>query len=450
MSTRRIELASWGRYPRYSAIVRRPERYADFKPEGPSCIARGQGRSYGDAALNEDGQVILSERIDRMLECDWKEGVLRVEGGVTLDDVLKVIVPRGWFLPVTPGTCKASLGGCVAADVHGKNHHHDGAIGNFVTAIDVISPGGPSRCSPDYDSELFQATLGGMGLTGFIGEVELRLRPIESAYIATRHHATRDLEGLFKYFADAAYDDAYTVAWIDGQSKGPALGRGVLMCGHHAVTQELHTAMRDRPFSDLPRRAVKVPFDAPSWVLNPFSIGLFNSLFYWLQSRKHVPFLASYRKFFYPLDEIENWNRLYGKRGFMQYQCVIPEPHAFDGVRLLLEKLVVSGYPSFLAVLKRMGPAGPGMLSFPIPGYTLALDLTMGDERLFNLLDELDDTVVRYGGRVYLAKDARLRASSFRAMYPRYGEWLAVKRRVDSQGLLSSSLSRRLRMGEDA
>jgi len=450
MSTKRIELASWGRYPRHDALLRRPERYADFKPEGPACIARGQGRSYGDAALNEDGLVMLSERIDRMLACDWQQGVLRVEAGVTLDDILKLIVPRGWFLPVTPGTCKVSVGGCVAADVHGKNHHHDGAFGNFVDAIELIAPDGALCCSPEDDPELFQATLGGVGLTGFIGEVALRLRPIESTYIAARHHAARNLDELFRYFTDADYDDAYTVAWIDGQSQGAALGRGVLMCGHHAAAEELHAAMRDRPFADPPTRAVTVPFDVPSWVLNPLSIGMFNWLYYRLQSRKLGPFLAGYRKFFYPLDGISEWNRLYGKRGFLQYQCVIPELHAFEGVRLLLEKLAASGHSSFLAVLKRMGAASQGMLSFPMPGYSLALDLTMGDARFFTLLDELDDIVVRHGGRVYLAKDARLRAETFRAMYPRYGEWLAVKRRVDPRGLLSSSLSRRLRIGEDA
>jgi len=368
---------------------------------------------------------------------------------MTLHDLLEIIVPRGWFLSVTPGTRYVSLGGAVAADVHGKNHHNDGSIGRYVTDIQLYLPSGEIlACSPENNADLFWASIGGMGLTGFIGEIGLRLRRIPSAYIKAQHHEASDLDTLFKLFADSTYDAPYTVAWIDSLSRGAKLGRGVLMCGHHAELDELSADLRQHPHSLKAARAIRIPFDVPPWLMNPYSISLFNALYHRIEGGKRSSFITDYRKFFYPLDALLNWNRLYGKRGFLQYQCVIPEPHAYEGMRKLIERIVSSRHSSFLAVLKRMGPAGQGMLSFPMAGYTLALDLTLSDSRLFTLLNELDELVIGYGGRTYLAKDARLSANTFRAMYPRYGEWLEAKRRVDPGGCLSSSLSRRLKIGE--
>lgn len=443
MSTLSTQLSGWGRYPVQTCELERPERYADLRATSTSTIARGQGRSYGDAALNLGGRVLLTERVNRMLELDIEQGVLHAEAGTTLAEILEIIVPQGWFLPVTPGTKFVSLGGCVAADVHGKNHHRDGSFGGHVLEIGMIlADGSRLSCSPDNNPELFRATVGGMGLTGIIGEITLKLVRIENGGMLVRHHAAGDFERLFGLMQDPTYDDHYTVAWLDTMASGAKLGRGVVMCGHHATPEELPHDFRLRP-----ARKRSIPFDFPAWVLNSASIGAFNALYYRREGGKREPFVCGYDPFFYPLDSIGQWNRMYGKHGFVQYQCVIPEEKAYDGIRLLLQELSASRRTSFLAVLKRLGAQGGGLLSFPMAGYTLALDIPIRDDGLFALLDKLDQIVLQHGGRVYLAKDARLSAESFRAMYPHYAEWLKVKNSVDPENRFSSSLSRRLEIG---
>ncbi|HUX89847.1 MAG TPA: FAD-binding oxidoreductase [Gallionellaceae bacterium] len=445
MPTLTKPISGWGRYPVQSCELERPERYADLHPNTDTLIARGQGRSYGDASLNENGRVILTERIDRMLELDVKQGILRAEAGVTLADILPVIVKQGWFLPVTPGTKFVSLGGCVAADVHGKNHHHDGSFGEHVLGIELIlADGSRKACSATENSDLYWATVGGMGLTGIIGEVTLKLIPIQTAQMMVRHHAANNLEQLFQLLQDPAVDDHYSVAWIDCLATGDQLGRGVAMFGHHASSSEFTGA---NPLVSKPKRKRSLPFDFPSWALNPLTISAFNKLYYYRESRKKSPFLTDYDSYFYPLDAIGEWNRMYGKRGFVQYQCVIPEGNALAGMTALLKELSGSRRSSFLAVLKRFGAEGKGLLSFPMPGYTLALDLPIRDKGLFSLLEKLDHIVLQHGGRVYLAKDARISAESFRAMYPRYTEWLKVKQVIDPSNRFSSSLARRLEIG---
>ena len=447
MATLTKAISGWGRYPVQTCELERPERYSDLTPSASSIIARGQGRSYGDAALNENGRVILTERVNRFLDFDLSTGILRAEAGVTLAEILDVVVPKGWFLPVTPGTKFVSLGGCVAADVHGKNHHHDGSFGEHVLALELIlTDGSRMICSSTEHPDAFWATVGGMGLTGIIGEVTLQLTPIQSAYVKVQHHQAQNLEQLFQQLQDPAIDDRYTVAWIDCLSTGASLGRGVVMCGHHATAAELPAG--NAPFSIKQKPKRSIPFDLPSWALNPFSIGTFNALYYRQEGSKKAPFLSNYDSFFYPLDAINDWNRLYGKQGFVQYQCVIPNQTAFEGIKSLLTVLSSSKRASFLAVLKRFGPEGNGMLSFPMAGYTLALDLPVRDAELFKMLDQLDQIVIQHGGRVYLAKDARLSAESFQAMYPHYGEWLKVKNAIDPNNRFSSSLSRRLKIGE--
>lgn len=450
MATLVTAISGWGRYPVQTCELERPERYAGLHSDAPCLIARGQGRSYGDAALNENRRVLLTERVNRLLEFDVTKGILRAEAGATLAEILEVIVPKGWFLPVTPGTKFVSLGGCAAADVHGKNHHHEGSFGDHVLAIELIlADGSRATCSPSEKPELFRATIGGMGLTGIVGEVTLKLIPISSSCMIVRHHAAAGLEQLFRLLQDPATDDRYTVAWIDNLAAGQKLGRGIAMCGHHAGAEELPAGFGDA-LANRKGRSRTLPFDLPGWALNPLSIRAFNELYYRLEGKKQQPFLTGYDPYFYPLDAIGHWNRLYGKRGFVQYQCVIPDGTAFDGIRALLQELSGSRRPSFLAVLKRFGPQGRGMLSFPIAGYTLALDLPIRDDGLFVLLNKLDEIVLRHGGRVYLAKDARLSADSFRAMYPRYDEWLEIKNTVDPQNRFSSSLARRLRIGGNA
>ena len=445
MPTLTKPISGWGRYPLQTCELERPERYADLRPTTDTVIARGQGRSYGDASLNENGRVLLTERIDRMLELDVKLGILRAEAGVTLADILPVIVKQGWFLPVTPGTKFVSLGGCIASDVHGKNHHHDGGFGEHVLGIELIlADGSQKTCSATENADLFWATVGGMGLTGIIGEVTLKLIPIQTAKMVVSHHAANNLEHLFQLLQDPALDDRYSVAWIDCLASGENLGRGIAMFGHHASSAEFSA---NNPLSTKARRTKSLPFDFPSWALNPLSINAFNKLYYYRESRKQAPFLADYDSYFYPLDAIGQWNRMYGKRGFVQYQCVIPEATALAGMTALLKELSGSRRASFLAVLKRFGAEGKGLLSFPMPGFTLALDLPLHDKSLFSLLDKLDAIVLQHGGRIYLAKDARISAESFTRMYPRHAEWLKVKQRIDPANRFSSSLSRRLNIG---
>jgi decaprenylphospho-beta-D-ribofuranose 2-oxidase len=445
MNTLITPISGWGRYPVLSCELQRPERYADLRSDAGSVIARGQGRSYGDAALNENGRVLLTERVNRLLEFDAANGILCAEAGTTLAEILDLIVPVGWFLPVSPGTKFVSLGGCVAADIHGKNHHHEGSFGDHVLSIELIlADGSRVLCSPSERSELFWATVGGMGLTGIIGEVTIRLIPIQSALMKVHHHAAVNLEQLFSLMQDPELDDRYAVAWIDSQATGKHLGRGIAMFGHHAASEEVP----DDFHGDIkPARSHSIPFDFPAWVLNPLSISAFNSRYYKREGGRRYPFLCNYDSYFYPLDAIAAWNRMYGKRGFVQYQCVIPEASSPEGIRKLLEELSSSRWPSFLAVLKRLGPQGRGLLSFPLAGYTLALDLPIHNNGLFELLNKLDEIVLQHGGRVYLAKDARLSAKSFLAMYPRYPEWLAIKNAADPQNRFNSSLSRRLGIG---
>ncbi|MEQ1667215.1 MAG: FAD-binding oxidoreductase [Sulfuriferula sp.] len=434
-------LSGWGRYPVQTCATLRPERYQDLRVNATTQIARGQGRSYGDAALGET--VILTERVNRMLAFDSAAGTLRAEAGVTLAEVLDVIVAQGWFLPVTPGTRYVTLGGCVAADVHGKNHHHDGAFSQHISALELIlADGAKVSCSATENAALFWATVGGMGLTGIIGEVSLRLIPITSPYVQVRHHAAANLTEVFALFENAMLDDAYSVAWIDCLATGKSLGRSVLMTGHHADAANLPSVMRPAAKS-----AKSIPFDLPAFALNPLTVKGFNQFYYSREGRKTAPFFAHYMDYFYPLDGISHWNRLDGKRGFVQYQCVIPTAGAFTAVTALLEKLAASQRPSFLAVLKKLGVQNSGLLSFPLAGYTLALDIPMRDAGVLALTRELDAIVLAHGGRVYLAKDAVLTAQTFRIMYPRHAEWLRIKQSVDPDGRFASSLSQRLALG---
>lgn len=442
-------ISGWGRYPVQECDLIRPERHVGLQNMHATTIARGQGRSYGDAALNEAGRVMLTERLNRFGEFDSEHGVLTAESGVTLAEVLRTLVPRGWFPLVTPGTKYVSLGGCIAADVHGKNHHHDGAFSRSISGFELITADGNSmHCSPEGNAEAFWATVGGMGLTGVIGDITMQLQPVETAYIRAQHSRAGDLQQALEYLQDHEHDARYTVAWIDLLSRGAALGRSVVMTGDHATADELPATHKGAPLTLNARGMRNVPLDMPGWMLNPLSIRAFNALYYRVEGGKTSSFITDYDRFFYPLDALGNWNRLYGKRGFVQYQCVVPVEGAYDSLKALLEALSQSRQPAFLGVLKRLGEQGQGHLSFPMPGYTLAMDLPVTGPALFDLLDRFDEIVLEYGGRIYLAKDARLSAESLRAMYPRLGEWQAIRQSLDPNGIISSSLARRLRMGE--
>jgi decaprenylphospho-beta-D-ribofuranose 2-oxidase len=446
-----IEISGWGRYLRRLSTVTRPERMSEaVPPAGGHMIVRGQGRSYGNAAMSKDGLVMLSERLDRVLTFDETTGLLRAEAGTTLAKVLETFVTRGWFPLVTPGTKFVSLGGCVAADVHGKNHHRDGTFGAHVAEMEIVlADGSRKQCSPQKDAELFWATVGGMGLIGIISEVTFRLRPIETAYMVVEHSQARDLDHLLKMLEDETFDDHYSVAWIDCLAKGHSRGRGVLIRGHHAKVAELRKKIEE-PLRVKDRSHFNLPFNLPSGVLNSLSGFFFNNFYYWWQGKRQGPFIIDYDSFFYPLDSLDNWNRMYGTRGFVQYQCVFPPVTARQGLHLLLDKLVASHRSSFLGVLKRFGPEGDGLLSFPLEGYTLAIDLPVTDSELFSFLNRLDEIVLEHGGRVYLAKIAELKPEIFRAMYPRLCEWERIKTKLDPTNRFRSDLSSMLELGTKA
>jgi decaprenylphospho-beta-D-ribofuranose 2-oxidase len=445
------ELASWGNFPREEVYDFRPDSPAEIAPIlkehlVPTYISRGLGRSYGDAALNAGAGVIRQERLNRFLAWDEENLTLESEAGVTLQEILDVFLPRGYFLPVTPGTKFITIGGAVAADVHGKNHHRDGSLAEFLDHFTLLTgTGAVLTCSRTENTDVFWATLGGMGLTGVILTVRLKLKPVETAFLTVDYKKAANLDGALEAFQqDHAY--RYSVAWIDCLASGAALGRSVLMRGDHTPLAQLPEKFRGDPLRPRGKRTKSVPFRFPGFALNSWSVRLFNNMYY--RRHRDGTVQVDYDNFFYPLDSILNWNRVYGKRGFVQYQVAIPSETSRPALVELLEKLSRSRQASFLAVLKTFGPANAGLLSFPIQGATLALDLPNIGQPLLTLLDALDAIVLKHGGRVYLAKDARLSRPAFEAMYPRVDEFRQLKHRLDPEGLFSSSLARRLGLAE--
>jgi decaprenylphospho-beta-D-ribofuranose 2-oxidase len=440
-------LSGWGRYPVELCHVSRPEKLSELASilesgHQPSYIPRGLGRSYGDAALNEDAGVIWDVRLNRLIAFDSANGLLECEAGASLAEILEFFLPRGWFLPVTPGTRFVTVGGAIAADIHGKNHHKDGSFSNFVMDLRLLtSTGDVLECSPTTEPEVFWATVGGMGLTGIILSARLRLRRVESAYVLVDYHQARSLEEVLAIMesSDDRYD--YSVAWIDGLAKGQAMGRSILMQGNHAPAAELASHIR-KPFGAPATPRWNLFVDLPSMLLNHVTVKAFNSAYYALH-RPAARKLVSFEKFFYPLDAINQWNRMYGKRGFVQYQVALPEASGRAGLATILDRVARSGRASFLAVLKRFGDPGPGLLSFPLRGYTLALDMPVALGLIY-FLHELDRITLDYGGRIYLAKDAALRSDDFAAMYPKLESFRAIQRKLDPKRLFSSSLARRL------
>ena len=438
-------VAGWGRYPVGRGRVERPERLA--LPDGAfPVVPRGFGRAYGDAAIPSapGGLVLESTRADRIRAFDSTTGRLTCEAGLSLAEILRVFVPRGWFPAVTPGTKFVTVGACVACDVHGKNHHRDGSFGNFVECIELLTADGSVvECGPTRERELFLATVGGMGLTGLIVEVTLRLRRIESPWIVLETLGVDSLDAMLDGLKRSAVDWPYTVGWIDGLARGRDVGRGILMRGRHATAVE---AGDRRPRGPLPLR---VPIDAPEWLLNPLLMRWFNRLYAWRHGAALKRRLVSYDAFFYPLDSVAEWNRLYGRRGFLQYQCVVPRAAGSAPVATLLDRLGAAGAASFLAVIKDCGPASDAYLSFPMEGTTLALDLPHRGPVTEALIHDLNATVIAHGGRVYLAKDAVTRPADFARMMPRLAEWQAVRQRWDPRRRFRSAQSVRL-LGDPA
>jgi decaprenylphospho-beta-D-ribofuranose 2-oxidase len=434
------EVAGWARHPVGRGRVERPERLA-LPPGGEPLVPRGLGRAYGDAALpsSPGGLVLETTRADRIHSFEPATGRLHCEAGLSLAEILRVFVPRGWFPPVTPGTKFVTVGACVACDVHGKNHHRDGSFGSFVDRVTLCTADGRLvECGPDRERELFLATLGGMGLTGLIVDVTLRLRRVESPWIVLETQGMASLDAMLEGLRLSATHWPYTVGWIDCLARGADLGRGILMRGRHATQVEAGTRRARRA---LPLR---MPFDAPEWLLNPLFMRWFNRLYAWSHGTALRRRVVPYEAFFYPLDAVGQWNRLYGRRGFLQYQCVLPRVAGPRPVAALLERLGVAGAASFLAVIKDCGPASDAYLSFPMEGTTLALDLPNRGAVTEALVHDLNATVIEHGGRVYLAKDAVTRAEDFARMMPRLTEWRAVRERWDPGHRFRSAQSVRL------
>jgi FAD/FMN-containing dehydrogenase len=442
-------LSGWGRYPVEMCHVFRPEKHSEVAAtlacgQQSSYIPRGLGRSYGDAALNENAGVIWQVLLNRFLSFDSASGILECESGVSLAEIIQYFLPRGWFLPVTPGTKFVTVGGAIAADIHGKNHHRDGSFSNFTLDFRLLAPSGEVLlCSPAIHPEIFWATVGGMGLTGVILSARLRLRRVDSAHVFVDFHKAPNLEDALATMEASDEQYEYSVAWIDALATGKTMGRSVLMRGHHAPAAELPARLRHvLTTPTVPRWNLFIDF--PSGLLNRLTVQAFNTAYYAVH-RTAPRQLVGFEKFFYPLDSINQWNRMYGKRGFVQYQIALPQASGRAGLRTILDRLARSGRASFLAVLKRFGDAGNGLLSFPLRGYTLALDIPVA-HGLVPFLHELDRMTLDHGGRIYLAKDAVLRAEDFAAMYPKLENFRAIQRKLDPQRLLSSSLARRLRI----
>jgi decaprenylphospho-beta-D-ribofuranose 2-oxidase len=412
---------------------------------GRGVIARGLGRSYGDPAQNAGGLVVGTTGVSGIHHLDLEKGLVTAEAGTSLHDLMRWLVPLGWFVPVTPGTRLVTVGGAIASDIHGKNHHHAGSWGNWVTAMTLATPAdGPIRVSPEVRPELFWATTGGMGLTGVILDATIRLTPVETAFLTVDTDRTPDLDSTLALMesGDHAYD--YSVAWIDIMSRGGHLGRSILSRGRFARRDELDARRSRDPLAFRAGTLGTYPGRPAVRLVTPLTVRAFNEAWYRKAPRHARGHLQTIGQFFHPLDLVQEWNRVYGRTGFLQWQCALPLS-ATDDLRWVVEQIASAGCSSFLNVLKRFGPGNPGPLSFPMEGWTLAIDVpTVGVRELGRLLDRLDDRVVGAGGRLYLAKDSRMAPELLPAMYPGLDAWRAVRAAADPEGLLASDQARRL------
>jgi decaprenylphospho-beta-D-ribofuranose 2-oxidase len=430
-----MKLTGWGRYPVIQATGRSFETEEQLQralQKFEDCIVHAKGGSYGDSALS--ARVLLSRRYNKIIHFDPQAGVVTCESGVTLAEIIEAFLPRGWFLAVTPGTKFITVGGAIASDVHGKNHHKMGCFSNTVLSFDLLLPGGEIvPCSPTVNRPWFLATCGGMGLTGVILTVSFRLMPLRSAFIRQTLIRCRNLEDILPLF-EAHQDAPYSVAWIDCLADRDNLGRSILMLGEHAESGRLELP---------PQKTFSLPIDLPSFFLNRYAVRLFNYLYYQRAPVRQAGALVPLEDFFYPLDKLLNWNRLYGSRGFTQYQFVLPKEASAAGLKELLARIVEAGSGSFLGVLKLFGPENDNLLSFPEEGYTLALDFKI-NRRLFPFLDELDRVVLDFGGRLYLTKDVRMSGDTFRQGYPRWPEFAQLRERHALNRKFKSFQSERL------
>ena len=400
------EISGWGNYPKLSSRLNHPlskEKISSLLQSTP-LTPRGLARSYGDSAIGWN--TASSTRLNKILSFDSKTGILTAESGVSIEEIIRCFVPRGWFPPVVPGTKYVSIGGAIAADIHGKNHHREGSICKHIHEIEILRSDCPEPVKIYPGSGIFDATTGGMGLTGYILSAKIQLKKISSSFIEQHTLTAANLEELLSLFEDYS-EHTYNVAWIDGTSTGSSLGRGVMMAGEYSSDGRLQVHKKSK---------LSVPMSMPSFTLNPLTISAFNELYYRKAATGRRESIVHYEPFFFPLDGIRNWNRLYGSSGFLQYQFLLPLSEV-SALEEILELFAKTKSASFLAVLKRFGPGSSGYLSFPSEGYTLALDFCI-NPKIFKLLEEIDQKIVKHGGKIYLAKDARMSAATFRQTYP--------------------------------
>ena len=439
MQNQTPHVESWGRTIKVSQkiipLFWQPEKFPRTQ-ENESFLPYGEGRSYGDSCLNEGGILLQTRGMNRFIFLDESKGLLRCEAGVRLDEILEVTVPKGWFIPVSPGTQFVTLGGAIANDVHGKNHHVAGTFGRYVQAMEVLrSDGKRWICSPQENSELFGATIGGLGLTGLILWAEIQMKPVSGPWIDQETVRFSHVDDFFKISEDSEKDYEHSVSWIDTLAQGKHLGRGHFMRGNHS-SQKRNQSSKPKTFS--------IPCNAPNWLLNPFTVRAFNVLYYHRQLTQEKRNTVHYRPFFYPLDAVLQWNKLYGKRGFFQYQLVVPYKNEREPIKEILRLVAKSGMASFLAVLKTFGNIpSPGWLSFPREGVTLALDFPNQGSKTRRLFEELDKIVRTSQGALYPAKDATMLAQDFQSFYPR---WKEFEKWVDPK--FSSSFWRRVAEGQ--
>ncbi|MFJ6574213.1 FAD-binding protein [Streptomyces sp. NPDC091292] len=452
-----VSVSGWGRTAPTAARLLRPRSYEEAVTAVLACaaggrggIARGLGRAYGDAAQNAGGGVLDMTALDRIHAIDAHPGTagarpgatVRCDAGVSLHRLMEVLLPLGWFVPVTPGTRYVTVGGAIGADIHGKNHHGAGSFARHVDSLDLLTADGTVR-TVEPGTPLFDATAGGMGLTGVILGARVRLQPVETSLMCVDTERAADLDDLMARLTATDHRYRYSVAWIDLLARGRSLGRSVLTRGDHAPLDALPARTRRTPLAFSPRTLPAAPDFLPNGLLGRRSVGLFNALWFHKAPRARTGRLQSIPAFFHPLDGVPHWNRVYGRAGFVQYQFVVGHGQE-EALHRIVRRISGRRCPSFLAVLKRFGDGDPGWLSFPMPGWTLALDIPASLPGLGSFLDGLDDEVAGAGGRVYLAKDSRLRPELLPGMYPRLADFRALRAELDPHGVFRSDLSRRL------
>ena len=445
-ATDRSLLTGWGRTSPTAATVVTPTTRDELIKTVMSAgsrgvIARGLGRSYGDAAQNAGGTVLAPNATAMVLESD---GVLTADAGASLDEIMRLSLPQGWFVPVTPGTRYVTIGGAIAADIHGKNHHVSGSFAQHVLSMELLTPDGQVH-TLTQDDPLFWATAGGMGLTGIVLTARVQMYPVETSWMTVDTERANDLDDLMSRLEENDHRYRYSVAWIDCVAKGAKMGRGVITRGDHAPMSAVPESKRADARTFAPKTLLSAPGFVPNGLLRPLTVSAFNELWFRKAPKDRRDELQRIGTFFHPLDGVRDWNRIYGSQGFLQYQFVVPFGEEAT-MRSVLEQISQLGVPSFLAVLKRFGDGNSGLLSFPKAGWTLALDIPSRVEGLAGLLDNLDDDVVAAGGRIYLAKDSRVRPSLLPSMYPRWEEFRTMRAKVDPHRVLQSDLARRLNL----